>query len=78
MLSLPKILLLIVIGVAALYGTRLIGRMRSKASDAEGDGARGQSAGDAVRIEAVDLVQCEKCGRYIDPGIGNCDCQTTR
>ena len=77
MLSLPKILLLIVIGVAALYGTRLIGRLR-KAGDAGGDEAGGQTAGDTARIEAVDLVQCGKCGKYIDPGIGNCDCQSTR
>lgn len=72
MLSLPKILLLLVIVGAVIYGTRVLGRARKAMRDNAKDGAKDGVSGTRAD-RAVDMAKCAVCGNYVDPSAGPCD-----
>jgi len=68
MLSFSKILLVGVILVAVIFGTRLL---RSLTGGGGGPVDAGTAKGGAPG--AVDLVACASCGNYVDPDAGGCE-----
>jgi hypothetical protein len=63
MIALPKLLLLVIVAVAAWYAMRWLNRPPAQMSA----GVRRRTAGAGARpaIEAEDLVACGVCGTYV-------------
>ena len=67
MLSLPKILLVLAVLAAVIIGSRLFRSLSSppdkKAMDREEPSANAEEG-------TVELIECEKCGDFVDSGSG--------
>jgi hypothetical protein len=70
MIALPKLLLLVIVAVAAWYAMRWLNRPPAQMSA----GMRRRTAGPAARsaIEAEDLVACGVCGTYVSLNARGC------
>ena len=64
MIALPKLLLLVIVAVAAWYAMRWLNRSPQQMSAGVRRRAASQPAGTPV-IEAEDLVACGVCGTYV-------------
>lgn len=74
MLSLPKLIVLIAIILAVLYGFRLFSAgERRRAADNRREPPRAAQQ-KRRHIDAEDLVKCPECGAYITAG-GQHDCR---
>ena len=74
MFSLPKLLVLLLIIVAVLYGFKLFSGTKRRNVANERDDPPAAKRQERESLEAEDLVQCPDCGAYIAPG-GAHDCR---
>lgn len=72
MLSLPKILLLVVIAGAMLFLGKLF-RERGHGSKDNNTTENEESTRDDKTASAVDMINCEVCGDYIEPATFGCE-----
>ena len=77
-LTLSKILFTILIVIAVWKGFTLVGRLARERRQAEAlrqrPGGRPKAAASGRTIE---LVECRRCGAYVDPRVG-CHCERGR
>jgi hypothetical protein len=77
-LSLSKILFTILIAVVVWKGFALVSRLareRQQQPRPVRQGSQGRPRGTAQRT--IELVECERCGAYVDPSKG-CRCEQAR
>ncbi len=73
-LSLGKILFTILVIVAVWKGFALVNRLAREHKRALAQRASKRPAARKASQGAVDLVRCQRCGAYFDPGEG-CSCR---
>jgi hypothetical protein len=76
-LSLSKILLTILIAVVVWKGFALVGRLARERQQQRSvrQGAAGRPRASGQRT--IELVECQRCGAYVDPSKG-CRCEQAR
>ena len=75
MFSLPKLLVLVAIILAVLYGFKMVTSL-SRRRDAGEQPARPRATRQKrEQVQAEDLVPCPHCGAYVSPG-GEHDCRS--
>ncbi len=74
MFSLPKLLVLVFIILAVLYGFKLFGSIKGRTDRDESQNPPRASKRERERLNAEDLVKCPDCGAYVSAG-GEHDCR---
>ena len=77
MFSLPKLLVLVAIILAVLYGFKMVTSLNRRRDAGEPPARPRATRQKREKVEAEDLVPCPRCGAYVSPGVQH-DCGRQR